>query len=166
MAGPHVAGVVALMISANPKIAGKVDTIERIIELTARPMTTTQNCGTIAGTQVPNNTYGYGRIDALAAVKRALLYNPTKTKLIDSQTVVKFYPNPFTAEITLYTEGISGETFVEIFNTHGQRVFTVKNTFYEKNSLLIPLTEAINGFYFYKIKNGQTVLTGKILKAN
>jgi serine protease AprX len=166
MAGPHVAGVVALMISANPKIAGKVDTIERIIELTARPMTTTQNCGSIEGTNVPNHTYGFGRIDALAAVKKALLYKPTSIKLIDNQTFVKAYPNPFSTEITLYTEGVIGETLVEIFNTNGQRIFFKNENFIEKNSLTIPLINVINGFYFYKIGNGKSVLTGKILKTN
>ncbi|MBK8079559.1 MAG: S8 family serine peptidase [Saprospiraceae bacterium] len=35
MAGPHVAGLVALMISANPELAGKVDEIEEMIESTA-----------------------------------------------------------------------------------------------------------------------------------
>jgi serine protease AprX len=166
MAGPHVAGVVALMISANPKIAGKVDTIERIIELTAKPMTTTQNCGSIEGTNVPNHTYGFGRIDALAAVKKALLYKPTSLKNPDNQTFVKAYPNPFTAEITLYTEGVIGETLVEVFNTNGQKIFSTKDNFIEKNSLIIPLTNVMNGFYFYKIGNGKSVLTGKILKTN
>jgi serine protease AprX len=166
MAGPHVAGVVALMISANPKLAGKVDTIERIIESTAKPMTTTQNCGTIEGTKVPNHTYGFGRIDALAAVKKALLYKTTSVKTFDNQTFVKAYPNPFTAEITLYTEGVIGETTIEIFNTNGQLVFSKRDKFIEKNSLLIPLIKSVNGFYFYKIGNGKTVLTGKILKTN
>jgi serine protease AprX len=166
MAGPHVAGVVALMISANPKLAGKVDTIERIIEQTAKPMRTTQNCGTVAGTNVPNHTYGFGRIDALAAVKRALLYRPTSVKNIDNQTFVKAYPNPFSAEITLYTEGVVGETLVEIFNANGQRVFSIKENFIEKNNLTIPLTQVVSGFYFYKIGNRKSVLTGKILKRN
>jgi serine protease AprX len=166
MAGPHVAGVVALMISANPKLAGKVDTIERIIEQTAKPMRTTQNCGTIAGTNVPNHTYGFGRIDALAAVKRALLYRATSIKSLDNQTFVKAYPNPFSAEITLYTEGVVGETVVEIFNANGQRIFSIKDNFSEKNSLTIPLTQVVSGFYFYKIGNGKSVLTGKIMKGN
>ena len=72
MAGPHVAGMVALVISANPALAGNVDRIEEIIEQTAAKKTTTEGCGLDTATQVPNNTYGWGRIDALAAVTLAL----------------------------------------------------------------------------------------------
>jgi serine protease AprX len=72
MAGPHAAGLVALVISANPRLAGKVDRIEDIIEQTAVKKTTTDGCGGDTTTQVPNNTYGHGRIYALAAVVEAL----------------------------------------------------------------------------------------------
>ncbi len=71
MAGPHVAGLVALIISANPALAGNVDRIEDIIEQTAVPKTKLELCGGDLPTQVPNNTYGWGRIDALAAVQLA-----------------------------------------------------------------------------------------------
>jgi serine protease AprX len=71
MAGPHVAGLVALIISANPALAGNVDRIEDIIEQTAVRKTTTEGCGGDTPTQIPNNTYGWGRIDALAAVQLA-----------------------------------------------------------------------------------------------
>jgi serine protease AprX len=71
MAGPHVAGVVALMISANPALDGEVEKIEQILEQTAVHTTSTQNCST-PGTTIPNNTFGYGRLDALAAVNMAL----------------------------------------------------------------------------------------------
>ena len=71
MAGPHVAGLVALIISANPALRGQVDEIEDIITSTAKPLTTTKGCGGDSSTQVPNNVYGYGRIDALAAVQKA-----------------------------------------------------------------------------------------------
>ena len=72
MAGPHVAGLVALIISANPALAGNVDWIEDIIEQTAVPKTTTEMCGLDSATEVPNNTYGWGRIDAFAAVQREI----------------------------------------------------------------------------------------------
>jgi serine protease AprX len=71
MAGPHVAGLVALIISANPALAGNVDRIEDIIEQTAVRKTTTELCGGDSNTRIPNNTYGWGRIDALAAVRLA-----------------------------------------------------------------------------------------------
>lgn len=74
MAAPHVAGVAALLLSANSTLAGQVDEIEHLIVDTAIPRTTSQICGSIGGDQVPNNTYGYGLIDALAAVAKILPY--------------------------------------------------------------------------------------------
>jgi serine protease AprX len=65
MAAPHVAGLVALLISANPALAGDVDGIEAILRETAVPLTTSQGCGGDSSTDVPNHVFGYGRIDAL-----------------------------------------------------------------------------------------------------
>ncbi|MCP4363091.1 MAG: S8 family serine peptidase, partial [Chloroflexi bacterium] len=67
MAAPHVAGQVALVIAAEPQLAGQVDAIESLINQTAVPRTTSQGCGGDSPTDVPNNVYGHGRIDALAA---------------------------------------------------------------------------------------------------
>jgi serine protease AprX len=78
MAAPHVAGLVALLVSARPGLAGQVDYIESIIKQSGVPLTTAQTC-TIPGTEVPNNTYGWGRIDAWAAYQMlswAYLYFP------------------------------------------------------------------------------------------
>jgi subtilisin family serine protease len=60
MAGPHVAGVVALMGEANPDL--DVQTIKQIIMDTARD----------EGTPGEDNDYGWGLIDAYAAVSQAL----------------------------------------------------------------------------------------------
>jgi len=68
MAAPHVAGLVALMLSAHPELSGQVELVEQIIQETAVPLATTTPCGDdIAGVSVPNNTYGWGRIDAQQA---------------------------------------------------------------------------------------------------
>jgi subtilisin family serine protease len=67
MAGPHVAGVVALLISHSPGLAGQVDLVEDIIGSTAVPRTTTEGCGGDPPNAVPNNTYGWGRVDAWTA---------------------------------------------------------------------------------------------------
>ena len=72
MASPSVAGTLALLISADPALAGQVDMLEMILRNTAVPLTSTQTCGDLPGSQSPNHTFGYGRIDALAAVNYAL----------------------------------------------------------------------------------------------
>ena len=80
MAAPHVAGLVALLISAKPSLAGQVAVIENIIEQTAVSRTPpVPICGSDLPTSVPNNTYGWGRIDALAAVNVAL--GPTAVRV-------------------------------------------------------------------------------------
>jgi len=66
MAAPHVAGLVALLISADPALAGQVDALEALITANSVHLTATQDCGNITHS-VPNNVYGWGRIDALAA---------------------------------------------------------------------------------------------------
>ncbi|WP_420643856.1 S8 family serine peptidase [Candidatus Leptofilum sp.] len=68
MAGPHVAGLVALLISANPSLAGDVDAIEALIQETAVPLTSSQGCGGDGPNDVPNHVYGYGRIHAFNAI--------------------------------------------------------------------------------------------------
>lgn len=72
MAGPHVAGAVALLWSAKPDLIGKIDETAALLTSTATPMTSTENCGGVAGTVVPNNTYGYGHLNILAAVAKAV----------------------------------------------------------------------------------------------
>ncbi len=73
MAGPHVAGVVALLLDARPNLMGDVDQIEDIIRNSAVVrFAAAPFCGTDNGSSHPNNVYGWGRIDAKAAVDLAL----------------------------------------------------------------------------------------------
>jgi subtilisin family serine protease len=60
MATPHVAGVACLMLQANPELT--VAQIDQILETTAIPL----------GPEGKDDTYGSGRIDALAAVQAAV----------------------------------------------------------------------------------------------
>ncbi len=61
MAGPHVAGLVALLLAAAPGLAGDVDQIEECLRQAAVPSWNTQTCGGIPSGDVPNNVYGHGR---------------------------------------------------------------------------------------------------------
>ncbi|MGE5222581.1 MAG: S8 family serine peptidase, partial [Omnitrophica WOR_2 bacterium] len=64
MSAPHVAGLAALLISARPELRGQVSWLEGVIRFTAVPRPSTQSCGAESSLQAPNNTYGWGRIDA------------------------------------------------------------------------------------------------------
>ncbi len=75
MAGPHVAGLVALLMSANPLLKDDIDLVQTIIQNYAvelKPTVTTGFCGGDDANSTPNHTYGHGRINALAAVNQAL----------------------------------------------------------------------------------------------
>jgi subtilisin family serine protease len=66
MAAPHVAGALALMLSAQPDLIGNVDDATDFLRDTALAIPDLSCGGHESG--VPNNVYGHGRIDAFAAV--------------------------------------------------------------------------------------------------
>ncbi|MEV0802386.1 S8 family serine peptidase [Kribbella sp. NPDC050281] len=65
MASPHVSGTVALMWSAAPSLIGDIDGTRELLNQTAVD-TGDLSCG---GTVQRNNTFGEGRLNALAAVE-------------------------------------------------------------------------------------------------
>ena len=69
MAGPHVGGAVALLLSAEPSLAGNVDAIEARLTSTAvrNAANSTSLCGSTLGVY-PNNVFGHGRLDSACAV--------------------------------------------------------------------------------------------------
>jgi subtilisin family serine protease len=82
MAAPHVAGVFALLWSAYPSLLGQVDASEALLNASARRVVNT-TCGP-AGSPDYNHTYGWGHVDALAAIQAAAgpprLYFPVVTR--------------------------------------------------------------------------------------
>lgn len=163
MAGPHVAGMVALLISANPALAGQVEVIESIIENTAVPKTSDQECNGTPGDVIPNNTYGYGRIDAVAAIEEALLTTASKN-ITSNEGQVLVSPNPFTQEIILDFKGLQGSTQFSLFNAAGQQVYTQSLELSTAQSETINFTQLPIGIYFYRVENEGQVLSGKLFK--
>ncbi|MCB0063243.1 MAG: S8 family serine peptidase, partial [Caldilineaceae bacterium] len=86
MASPHVSGAVALLWSAVPELIGNIDLTEQILIKSATPVPA-NNCGEGNIEVVPNNTYGYGRLDILAAVELAQTPVSLTVQLVTDQGV-------------------------------------------------------------------------------
>ena len=161
MAGPHVAGVVALMISANPDLAGQPDLIEDILRQTAVPLTTDQECGGIPGTEVPNHTYGYGRVDALAAVEKALeLIEPNATTGTEPPDF-KVYPNPASGSFFVASQNGNGSASLHLYSVDGRLLLT--DTWLNTGIHEVQLPATANGMVFYRIIAEGKVVTGKLV---
>ncbi len=78
MSGPHVTGLIGLMWAANPGLRGFVPETQQIIFAATVPLSgqTGSNCGGDYDVG-PNNDWGYGTIDALAAVEAAITFGGT-----------------------------------------------------------------------------------------
>lgn len=160
MAGPHVAGVVALMISANPKLAGQVDQIETILEQTAIPISarSVNECNGTTLSDIPNNIFGYGRIDAYAAVKAAI------NNAYDYNEEGAFvFPNPSQNEFQFLIPSIDGKTQIHLWDSSGRLILNGSMQF-NTNSASIDLSPYSNGVYFYRITKSNQSFTGKLLK--
>ena len=70
MAGPHVVGSVALLWSARPELQRQIQQTKDILRQTANPNISApaQSCGGVPSSHIPNNSFGYGAVDALAAI--------------------------------------------------------------------------------------------------
>lgn len=164
MAGPHVAGMVALMISANPALAGEVDIIEDIIEATAIPMVAEQECDGVPLDALPNPVYGYGRINALAAVEQALLFTAVEDPLEGENLLV--YPNPFTDHLELTLDHLTEPVLFNIFSSAGKLVFS--KSFDQQTYLYesISMENLPKGMYFYLLEGAHIQQTGKLVKVD
>jgi serine protease AprX len=97
MATPHVAGAVALLWSARPELARDVVATRALLLRTANPNVTVnppQTCGGISSGTIPNDSFGYGRVDALAVVNAAAATStPTPTRSAPTATSTAIPPS-------------------------------------------------------------------------
>jgi bacillopeptidase F len=69
MAGPHLVGLVALLWSADKSLVGNISATEELIKDRAEPKTSSQSCGGVSGSSLPNNTFGFGISNAYDVIK-------------------------------------------------------------------------------------------------
>lgn len=151
MASPHVAGTVALMISANPALRGEVALLEEILKKTAVPLRTSVSCGGIPGDTIPNPVYGYGRVNALAAVQAAV-QQVTSVSERPGTDGVRVFPNPARQQIALETAPLKLPATFSLFDAWGRPVFQRSLPPSENTLILLDLPHLASGFYFYRFQ--------------
>ncbi len=97
MATPHVAGAVALLWSAHPELRNNPDATEPVLNNSAVHILS-NSCDSGSPT-TPNNTFGNGRIDILAAVNTQAGLTLVSAASVKTQGVQSFgIPLPLTGE--------------------------------------------------------------------
>lgn len=139
-ATPCVSGVIALMLQANPELTPAE--IDDILETTAVRLTPNKD-----------NRYGMGRIDALAAVQKALDLDDTKENL--SREIADVYPNPSTDGFNVVCEGM---TEADVYSLDGK---LVKQIVCDGQCQIEGLS---NGVYLLKISAKSGILLRRIVK--
>ncbi|MEM6377993.1 MAG: S8/S53 family peptidase [Bacteroidota bacterium] len=122
MAGPHVAGAVALLLSAQPHLIGQVDEIEELFRISAQSYFSEQNCGPLRGSAHPNAVYGYGIINVKAALdsaaRRSIDEQIPQTSLV--------YPNPNRGQFSLSLPSTRSDIVIQIHDLQGRQVYQQK----------------------------------------
>lgn len=156
MAGPHVAGAVALLISAHPSLAGQVDSIEYFLKQTAKNITTTESCGGESATAIPNNTFGYGRINILAAVN--LANTPASAIENTAASAFEMLPNPADNELKIVSSTFNGECQLWMYAADGKCVLSQTTS----PNQSVDISKLASGLYTCKIIASGKVMTQKI----
>jgi subtilisin family serine protease len=147
MASPMVAGVVALILDANPYLMPQQ--VKDIIMQTAREDNYTQ---VIPAEGSPK--WGAGKINAYAAVQLALI--TVGTKEIQQEKQVDIYPNPTSSELNFKGDFIP--TSIELIDLNGH---VLKK---EVQNEKVIISELMTGTYFVRFLKDGKVYQEKITK--
>lgn len=140
MASPHTCGVLALMLQANPFLTPAQ--AKDILKLTAAK-------DGLTGNSLPDNHWGYGKIDAFEAVKqssRLASINGLNTEVAG----VYAFPNPATNEVKLrFSEHNKGMFVIVVSDVQGRVIKSWTENIGSGNNHVVFSTDHLqSGFYF------------------
>lgn len=159
ISSPITAGVIALILSANPALRGQVSEVKQILIDTAVPVFADDSCGGYSGQDIPNPFGGYGRIDALAAVDLALGTSSSSNPNENDDVIV--YPNPGNNMIYIKSEST---TIRKMFlrNVQGQSL-NVSLTIADRYNV-IETNSLETGSYYLELHTDKGVVIRKWMK--
>jgi len=164
MAGPHVAGTVALMISANPDLRGQVDSLEAILRRTALQLRSVPACDSLPLPRKFDPAFGYGRIDAFAAVQAAMAADVTGNDPQPPENgQVRVFPNPVRQQLQLILPDGLQTGQLRIFDSLG-RLLLEQQVQRDNPIQTLYFGDQPAGTYFYEVRWNKARRTGHFVK--
>jgi hypothetical protein len=149
------------LISAFPQLAGKVDLLENILEQSAEPKIIMSLCGADALNAIPNNVFGYGRLDVYKAYQLARQLSATPTADHNTLRTLKVFPNPSDQVIWFDLGPREVASKIAVFNIQGQSVLQKK---VNQSLFYIDITSLPVGMYYYSVQSTlHNYYSGKIV---
>ena len=133
-AAPLSMGIIALMLEANPSL-----TPEQVETILQQSSISDSDTGS-----VPNDTWGYGKLNALLAIENTLGIEESNF------ITASISPNPTNGELIINLGESYPETTIEVYTVLGQKVQEYN---YQNRSEIKLTIEGQSGIYFIKITN-------------
>jgi len=140
MASPVVAGVVGLYFSRDPN-ANYLDVKNAIIENALADLHTGS---------LPGNQFGYGKLDAFAALTIPF-ENSTSVRELHEKNI-RVYPNPTTGIIRFHFENKNLRS-VAVFDIAGRQILHKKPSLVSGNEYLLDVSQLQSGVYVIGFEN-------------
>jgi serine protease AprX len=162
MATPHIAGLMALMLSKNPNLTPSQ--IDSIIETTSLDL----------GTTGKDNDYGSGRIRACDAVNAVGIEEPVTEARGAAVSSIKVSPNPFRGRTTIVitlAESREASTLssIVLYDQSGRRVRQFDSLEFDNSTTLVWDGKdsigrmAAPGVYFLSVRTTGSVYTSQLV---
>lgn len=152
MSSPFAAGVVALMLQANPYLSS--NQVKEILTETATQDYDTRHDGILR--------FGYGKINAAAAVRRALQAEGSVQYNVE-RSRYQVFPNPCGDEIFISCQNNHEHTTAELFDLSGR---LIRHNTLQQGTQSLSMVNLPKGIYLLTIHSDAAVHTYKIVKSN
>lgn len=153
MSGPMVAGIVALMLEANPVLSATQ--AKEILKVTARLDQYTGIIGSSGDLQ-----WGWGKANAYAAVKAAELLASVEAIQLE-ENLFNMYPNPATEHVVIELGSQDEIRVIELFQIDGKASKTINTIFYGKADL--DVGDLPKGMYLVRVQTANQFAMKKLV---